>query len=155
MGDIERAKAALLDAHAAGDTDSAQQLADYIRANEPERSWSNVAGSAIQNLIPSTGRVIGDIAETVMHPIDTAKNIGKLGYGAIQNALPESVVNAIGADKESQDMASNVGQFYKDRYGSMEGFKEALATDPAGILMDAGSAFTGGGAAISKIPTLS
>ena len=120
-----------------------------------ERSWSNVAGSAVQNLIPSTGRVIGDIAETVMHPIDTAKNIGKLGYGAIQNALPESVVNAIGADKESQDMASNVGQFYKDRYGSMEGFKEALATDPAGILMDAGSAFTGGGAAISKIPTLS
>lgn len=122
---------------------------------KPERSWSNVAGSAVQNLIPSTGRVIGDIAETVMHPIDTAKNIGKLGYGAIQNALPESVVNAIGADKESQDMASNVGQFYKDRYGSMEGFKEALATDPAGILMDAGSAFTGGGAAIAKIPTLS
>ena len=64
-----------------------------------ERSWSNVAGSAVQNLIPSTGRVIGDIAETVMHPIDTVKNIGKLGYGAIQNALPESVVNAIGADR--------------------------------------------------------
>ena len=120
-----------------------------------ERSWGNVAGSAVQNLIPSTGRAIGDIAETVMHPIDTVKNIGKLGYGAIQNALPESVVNAIGADKESQDMASNVGQFYKDRYGSMEGFKEALATDPAGILMDAGSAFTGGGAAIAKIPALS
>ena len=120
-----------------------------------ERSWSNVAGSAVQNLIPSTGRAIGEIAETVMHPIDTVKNIGKLGYGAIQNALPESVVNAIGADKESQDMASNVGQFYKDRYGSMEGFKEALATDPAGILMDAGSAFTGGGAAIAIIPALS
>lgn len=36
MGDIERAKAALLDAHAAGDTDSAQQLADYIRSTRRE-----------------------------------------------------------------------------------------------------------------------
>jgi len=34
MADIERAKAALLAAHAAGDTDSAQKLADYIRADQ-------------------------------------------------------------------------------------------------------------------------
>lgn len=36
MADIERAKQALIAADAAGDTEAAQQLADYIRANQPK-----------------------------------------------------------------------------------------------------------------------
>ena len=119
---------------------------------KPERSWGDVAGSAVQNLIPSTGRVIGGVAEAVMSPVKTAKSLVDLGAGAIQNALPESLVNAIGADKPSQEMASNVGQFYKERYGSMPGFKEALATDPAGVAADAASVLTGAGGIASIIP---
>jgi hypothetical protein len=112
---------------------------------KPERSWGDVAGSAVQNLIPSTGRLIGGVAEAVMSPVKTARSLVDLGAGAIQNALPESLVNAIGADKPSQEMASRVGQFYKERYGSMPGFKEALATDPAGVAADAASVLTGAG----------
>ena len=122
---------------------------------KPERSWGDVAGSAVQNLIPSTGRVIGGVAEAVMSPVKTARSLVDLGAGAIQNALPESLVNAIGADKPSQEMASNVGQFYKERYGSMPGFKEALATDPAGVAADAASVLTGGSLAAARVPGMS
>lgn len=122
---------------------------------KPERSWGDVAGSAVQNLIPSTGRVIGGVAEAVMSPVKTARSLVDLGAGAIQNALPESLVNAIGADKPSQELASNVGQFYKERYGSMPGFKEALATDPAGVAADAASVLTGGSLAAARVPGMS
>ena len=122
---------------------------------KPERSWGDVAGSAVQNLIPSTGRLIGGVAEAVMSPVKTAKSLVDLGAGAIQNALPESLVNAIGADKPSQELASNVGQFYKERYGSMPGFKEALATDPAGVAADAASVLTGGSLAAARVPGMS
>lgn len=125
------------------------------KQQQPERSWGDVAGSAVQNLIPSTGRLIGSVAETVMSPLKTAKSLVDLGAGALQNALPESIVNAIGADRPSQEMASNVGQFYKQRYGSVPGFKDALATDPAGVAADAASALTGGGFAASKVPGMS
>lgn len=122
---------------------------------KPERSWGDVASGAVQNLIPSTGKLIGGIAESVMSPVKTAKSLVDLGAGAIQNALPESLVNAIGADKPSQEMASRVGQFYKERYGSMPGFKEALATDPAGVAADAASVLTGGGAVAARVPGMS
>ena len=120
-----------------------------------ERSFGNVATSAVQNLIPSTGRLIGGVAEAVMSPVKTARSLVDLGAGAIQNALPESLVNAIGADKPSQELASNVGQFYKERYGSMPGFKEALATDPAGVAADAASVLTGGSLAAARVPGMS
>ena len=122
---------------------------------KPERSFGNVATSAVQNLIPSTGRLIGGVAEAVMSPVKTARSLVDLGAGAIQNALPESLVNAIGADKPSQELASNVGQFYKERYGSMPGFKEALATDPAGVAADAASVLTGGSLAAARVPRMS
>lgn len=122
---------------------------------KPERSFGNVATSAVQNLIPSTGRLIGGVAEAVMSPVKTARSLVDLGAGAIQNALPESLVNAIGADKPSQQLASNVGQFYKERYGSMPGFKEALATDPAGVAADAASVLTGGSLAAARVPGMS
>jgi hypothetical protein len=162
MADIERARAALRAAHEAGDTESARKLADYIHADQAitaqpktERSFGNVATSAVQNLIPSTGRLIGGVAEAVMSPVKTARSLVDLGAGAIQNALPESLVNAIGADKPSQELASNVGQFYKERYGSMPSFKEALATDPAGVAADAASVLTGGSLAAARVPGMS
>jgi hypothetical protein len=163
MADIERVKEALRNAVAAGDTEAATKFADYIHADKAittktpktERSFGDVATSAVQNLIPSTGRLIGGVAEAVMSPVKTARSLVDLGAGAIQNALPESLVNAIGADKPSQELASNVGQFYKERYGSMPGFKEALATDPAGVAADAASVLTGGSLAAARVPGMS
>lgn len=121
---------------------------------KPERSWSDVAGSAASNFIPSAVNVGKSVVEAVSSPVQTAKGLIDIGAGAIQNALPERLVQAIGEDKESRQKASAVADFYKQRYGSMEGFKEALATDPAGVLADVSTIATGGGAAMAKVPAL-
>ena len=116
-----------------------------------ERSWGDVAMSAIGNIPSSGAGIVKGIYEAVSNPVETAKGVYKLGKGAVQHALPESIV---GSDEEAKQMASQVGQFYKQRYGTMQGFKEALATDPVGVLADVSTVATGGGAAAAKIPLL-
>lgn len=128
--------------------------ATQVAAPKAERSWGDVAGSAAQNFIPSAINVGKSVVEAVSSPLETAKGLIDIGAGALQNVLPESLVQAVGEDKESRQKASAVADFYKQRYGSMEGFKEALATDPAGVLADVSTVATGGGAALSKVPSL-
>jgi hypothetical protein len=43
-------------------------------------------------------------------------------------------------------------KFYADRYGSVEGAKRAIATDPAGVLADAATVLYGAGGALRQIP---
>lgn len=129
-----------------------------------EQSWGDVAGSAAANLLPSVGNMIGGVAETVMHPIDTATNLGKMIVGAGEAGTeklagmvnPELVAfnKKINAPSSEQQIASNVGDYYAQKYGSMEGFKKALAQDPAGVLADAATVLSAGGGAAAKIPAL-
>lgn len=119
-----------------------------------EMSWSEVGKQALMNAPSSLMNVGKSVVEAVSSPLQTAKGIVDIGAGALQNVLPESIVQTIGEDKESRQKASAVADFYKQRYGSMQGFKEALATDPAGVLADVSTVATGGGAAVSKVPGL-
>lgn len=74
----------------------------------------------------------------------TAVNLGQLGYGIASKGL-----GAIGyqeaPEKKAQDEAvlDAVMQQYKDRYGSTEGFKKAVAEDPAGVMADVFGVATG------------
>lgn len=128
-------------------------------ASQPQdQSWGDVAKSAAAEFVPSVGRMVGGIAQSVAHPLDTAKGLVDIAAGGLQHALPESLVNAVNAldpnaqaALEAQAKASQVGQFYKQRYGSEAGFKEALAKDPAGVMADLSSVLTGGGALASKL----
>lgn len=122
------------------------------------REWSDVPGEALSNLLPSAGNLVSGIAQAVMNPIDTATNVLDVGAGAVRNALPERLVQAIdrldGGSARGQQMsqkASATGQFFKDRYGSMEGVKNTLATDPVGALADASTVLTGGAALAGKV----
>ena len=121
-------------------------------AEQPkERSWGDVGVSAVKNL-PSSAYEFGKgLYSAVTNPVETVKGLGTVAKGAAQNLLPEALV---GSAPEAQAAASKLADFYKQRYGSMEGFKEALATDPVGILADASTVFTGGGAAVGKLPMM-
>ena len=121
---------------------------------KPEMSWGDVASGAATNFIPSAINVGKSVVEAVSSPLQTAKGLIDVGAGALHNVLPERLVQAIGEDKESRQKASAVADFYKQRYGSMEGFKEALATDPAGVMADASTVLTGGGALAAKAPMM-
>lgn len=124
-------------------------------------SWGDVAGSAVMNAPGSLGGMIKGIGSAVMHPINTASNLVDVAAGGLQNVLPKKLVDAVNSidpnaasAKAAQEKASAVGQFYKQRYGSSEGFKNALATDPASVAADAATVLTLGGGAVSKIPML-
>lgn len=81
--------------------------------------------------------------EAVTSPIETGKNIAALG---------SSVLGKIGVTDASPEMADRVGQFYKNRYGSVENAKSTFANDPAGFLADAATILTGAGGALRAAP---
>jgi hypothetical protein len=131
---------------AAGGWQSAP-LADAPAPDEQPLNWSDVPGQAARNFIPSLGGVLHDIAQPIIHPIDTATNLKNLGAGVLQKT-------GVMAGDDSVQYADAFAQYFGDRYGSTEGFKQALAKDPAGVLADLSAVFSGGGAAAARAPGL-
>lgn len=128
---------------------------DRFDSAQPAQSWGDVASGAASNLIPSVGRVIGGVASSVMHPIDTASNLANLVVGAGE-AGAGKIASAINPEltappSQREQLAGQVGDFYKQRYGSIEGFKQALSKDPAGVMADAATVLSGGSGAASKL----
>lgn len=108
--------------------------------------WSDVPGKAIDNFLPSAGRVVDDVLEAVTSPIETGKALGKTVIGAIpglRDVVPD--------DWQAKEHADAVFDYFGDRYGSLDGFKGALAYDPAGILADLSTVFTGGAGALRGV----
>lgn len=130
----------------------------YDQANAPTKlTAGEVASQAITNLPSSFGNLVGNLATAITSPLETGKAVLDVGAGALQNILPEKLVQAIGEDKPSREIANQVGQFYVNRYGSVEGAKKAIAEDPAGVLADISTVLSGGAMIAPKVvaPTLS
>jgi hypothetical protein len=87
-----------------------------------------------------------DVVEAVASPVQSIMAIIDLGAGALQNALPESLVQAIGEDPRSREIARKVGEYYVQKYGSVDAAMRAFAKDPVGTSADV-SAILGIGAA--------
>ena len=124
---------------------------------EQELSWSEVPEQAVRNIPRSTINALGGIGSAVAHPVDTANNVFDIASGAVQNAMPDSfieTINKINPSREraaiAREKASQVGDFYKQRYGTEEGFKKALAYDPVGVALDASTVLGIGGGISSK-----
>jgi len=142
---------------------SDQQLMDLVgkpqTAQTTPANAPNVAYQAITNIPSSAAKFAGDIYHAVTNPVETVKSIGMLGAGAIKNALPKSVTDFItsissepGQIDKAVEMANAAGGELAKKYGSMEGFKTAIATDPVGTAADISMLFTGGGSLVSKLP---
>lgn len=103
--------------------------------------WGDVASSALSHTPSSAMDLVKNIYNTLRHPVDTVSGIGSVvaglpeaGARAANSALGLTDNTPVSANESATDA---VGRFYKDRYGSMEGFKNALATDPVGVMADA------------------
>ena len=100
------------------------------------------AMNAVTNLLPSAANFAKDTLSVVTHPVETIQTIGSLAAGALSKTgmvdADETTINAL-------------GQFYADRYGSVDGFKRALADDPVGIMADAATLLSAGGGAAAKV----
>lgn len=125
----------------------AYSMAQPEAEQAPPTQWSEVPGQAISNIPESGAKLAGQLYEAVTNPIQTLDAITKIGAGALQLVMPESVVNAIGKDQASIDMAKQVGQFFVDRYGSEEAAMKTIAQDPVGAAADVSAVLTGIGGA--------
>lgn len=117
----------------------------------------DVAGGFVRTIVPSTGKLIGELVHAITSPVQTANGILDIGAGALQNIVPTSVKEFVDrfdanpqAAQRAVQVANAVGGEYKQKYGTMEGFKKALATDPANVLADLSTIMTGGAAAVSR-----
>jgi hypothetical protein len=122
-------------------------------------SWSDVPAEALSNVPSSAGRLIKNIAQPFIHPVDTAESMYGLGKGVVTGAA-----NTISGDLTGQPIYSDaenakniapvqaVGQFVKDRYGSVDNLKKTMATDPVGVLADATTVLSGGAGLAGRVP---
>jgi len=122
------------------------------------RSWLDTFGEAVSNLPTSAGKFGREMYEAVTSPVQTATNILDLGAGALQNITPKVVkdfVNRFDANpdaaKRAVETANAFGGEYAKRYGTVDGFKEALATDPVSVISDFSVLASGGAGAAGKI----
>jgi len=121
-------------------------------SEEPELGWGETLEQAGRNILPSTGEALLATGKAIVNLPQTAEAFGQLGKGALSKFY-----GAIGAEQDPAEKAKNeqlinaLGNHYKEVYGSVKGFKQALAEDPASVLLDASMLLTGGGTAAAKI----
>lgn len=139
VGYTQPAKKAPTAFHAAGQPAAPQ---------EKELGWGDTLSQAGRNLIPSAGGTIGATYDALRHPVNTLNAIGDVGSGALSQAAGAIGIKQDPAEKaKSEALINALEDHYKQTYGSVAGFKKALAKDPTSILMDASTLLGGAGAA--------
>lgn len=122
---------------------TAKPTAPTMPKREDSLGTGQMFAQALANFPGSAYELGKSTFEAVTSPIETGKNIAELG---------SSVLGKMGVTDASPEMADRVGQFYKDRYGSVENAKRTFAGDPAGFLADAATILTGAGGALRAVP---
>jgi hypothetical protein len=119
---------------------------------EKSMSWGETATRAASNIIPSTGKLISDVAGAVTSPVETMEGLIQLTSGGMAKILPDFIMQYAVPEKRKQavDVANAVGGVYKQKYGTEEGFKRALAEDPATVAADLSILFSGGSSLAGK-----
>jgi hypothetical protein len=99
----------------------------------------------LKNVATSGGNFLGNIGSAIAHPQNTLEGVTGLLQG-----MAEKTTGAPGANGVSHaPYVDGLVDLYKSRYGSWDGFKHALYTDPVGVAADV-SLLADGVGAISK-----
>jgi hypothetical protein len=132
------------------------EVANFLKKDRPEpspMSWGEVLPAAIENAPKSAVEFGKAVVTPFTQPVETAKAIGDIGTGLYSKAKGALGYQQDEAEKAKAEAGVNaIGDFYRQRYGSVDGFKRALAEDPVGVLSDAALLFTGGGGLAAKAP---
>lgn len=131
---------------------------EWVAAGKPKApgekgmSWGETATKAASNIIPSTGKLISDVAGAVTSPVETMEGLIQLTSGGMAKILPDFIMQYAVPEKRKQavEIANAVGGVYKQKYGTEEGFKRALAEDPASVAADLSVLLSGGSSLAGK-----
>lgn len=117
---------------------------------QPEtRTWSDVPGEAISN-IPSSAFEFGkNIVQPILHPIKTAKALGKVAAGGLGKGA--EALGMTPTSPENVAVFDSVIDMFKKRYGGAEELKETIATDPVGFAADVAAVLGVGGSALKTV----
>tara|TARA_R100000664_G_scaffold17998_2_gene26984 strand:+ start:1505 stop:3370 length:1866 start_codon:yes stop_codon:yes gene_type:complete len=108
---------------------------EQSKNNQPVELNLDYLSQTIGNLPESSLQLAKDTITPFVQPIETAKTLGDLGASVINLALPEQY--EIGDNGEK--MARAVGDYFSDRYGSIDGVKKSFRDDPLGVASDIAS----------------
>lgn len=158
LGD-ETAKNNGLSGKSAGDVKTLTANKMHMNYMPQDLGWGDTIEQAGENLLPSAGKVASGALRAAMHPVDTAMTMGHIAKGLYSkldglNGEPQDPQKKA----EDEQLVDALGAMYKQDYGSIDGFKQKLANDPAGVLMDASTLLSGGlgaakvaGTAVGKV----
>ena len=123
------------------------------RGEPKEMAWGDVASSAAEHFVPSAKAFGQSLVEPFIHPKETAEAIGQLGTGLYSKAQGALGYKQDEAKKAQDEAAANqMGQFFKERYGSKDAVMRTMAEDPVAFLADLSVPFTGGGSLAARAP---
>lgn len=111
--------------------------------------WADVPREAASNLPESAISFGKNIIQPIISPKETIGGIRDVLFGGLGKIIPGA---SIEGQEEKFDAVVN---FFKERYGSEEGVKRALAKDPVGVLSDFSSILMGAGGVVSKAGSVS
>lgn len=108
-------------------------------------------GETVSNIPESAWEMVKGLGSAIAHPIRTVSTLKDLAVGGGINAV-ETIAGAAGYqnaedmfNRPEEEVASQVGKFYVERYGSLEAAAQTLQNDPVGFLADAATVVTGVG----------
>ena len=121
------------------------------QAPKKPMGYGQMLGQAVVNTPDSAGRMISGLYEAVTSPVQTVSGLMDVAAGGLQNVLPKPVTDFINqfetnpeAAKRAVNTANAMGGMYKERYGTIEGIKNTIATDPVGVAGDLSTLLAGG-----------
>lgn len=126
---------------------------ESVKTPNDEMSWGDVVKNGAANLGPSMLRAGEDLVSMVTNPKQTGEALWGLTKGIGQKVKRTFTGGTEKGDAEKY--ADAAADYFAERYGSLEGFKKALAYDPFGVISDASAAFTGVGGALKGTAALS
>ena len=141
---------------------SSENFANILQNAQADegKPWSDVATQAYANVGPSALEFAKGLYESITNPKQTLSSISDLMQAGLSKVIPESMIDpnakpAIGRGKVAGQAMS---EHFKERYGSAEGFKEALAKDPVGVASDISTVLSmgsGGMGSLAKVAEIS
>lgn len=120
------------------------EMNPYLKKYEDGEKEAIENSYALQTLynVPSSARALFEaVFMPVLDPVGFATGIVGLG---------DSLLGMAGITDGDPESAKAVGKYFADRYGSVDGFKEAFKNDPIGILSDVAVVATLGAGAVAK-----
>jgi hypothetical protein len=126
------------------DVEFAKESPNLYAAREALKETGRTLGKAITSVPGSAAEYGKALVQPVLHPLETAEAIGKTGAGLISKVFEPGV-------QPEEQYVDAISDFYKKRFGSLEGFKKTLEEDPVGLVADLSAVLTATGGAAGTL----